>query len=36
MKPSMQIRGHELLAEFPVNDSYVVGIYQGNISDFDI
>ena len=32
----MQIKGHELLAEFPVNGSYIIGIYQGSISDFDI
>ena len=36
MTPSMQIKGHELLAEFPVNGSYIVGVYQGSISDFDI
>lgn len=36
MAPSMQIKGHELLAEFPVNGSYIIGIYQGDISDFDI
>ena len=36
MNPSMQIKGHELLAEFPVNGSYIIGIYQGSISDFDI
>lgn len=36
MTPSMHIKGHELLAEFPVNGSYVIGIYQGSISDFDI
>ena len=32
----MQIKGYELLAEFPVNGSYIIGIYQGSISDFDI
>lgn len=32
----MKIKGHELLAEFPVNGSYIIGIYQGSISDFDI
>ena len=32
----MQIKGHELLAEFPVNGSYIIGIYQGSISYFDI
>lgn len=36
MTPSMQIKGHELLTEFPVNGSYIIGIYQGSISDFDI
>jgi len=36
MTPSMHIKGHELLAEFPVNGSYIIGIYQGTISDFDI
>lgn len=36
MPPSMQIKGYELLAEFPVNGSYIIGIYQGTISDFDI
>ena len=36
MTPSMEIKGHELLAEFPVNGSYIIGIYQGSISDFDI
>lgn len=36
MIPSMQIKGHELLAEFPVNGSYIIGIYQGSISEFDI
>jgi hypothetical protein len=36
MTPSMIIKGHELLAEFPVNGSYIIGIYQGTISDFDI
>lgn len=36
MTPSMQIKGHELLAEFPVNGSYTIGIYQGAISDYDI
>ena len=36
MNPSMKIKDHELLAEFPVNGSYIIGIYQGSISDFDI
>lgn len=36
MAPSMRIKGRELLAEFPVNGSYMIGIYQGSISDFDI
>ncbi len=36
MNLSMQIRGYELLAEFPVNGSYIIGIYQGSISHFDI
>lgn len=36
MTPSMNIKGHELLAEFSVNGSYIIGIYQGTISDFDI
>ena len=36
MAPSMRIKGRELLAEFPVNGSYIIGIYQGSISDFDI
>lgn len=36
MTPSMQIKGYALLAEFPVNGSYIIGIYQGSLSDFDI
>lgn len=36
MTPSMHIKGYELLAEFPVNGSYKIGIYQGSISVFDI
>jgi len=36
MAPSMRLKGRELLAEFPVNGSYIIGIYQGSISDFDI
>lgn len=36
MTPSMQIKGYELLAEFRVNGSYIIGIYQGTISDLDI
>lgn len=36
MTTSMQIKGHELLAEFPVNGSYIIGIYQGSLSQFDI
>lgn len=36
MTPSMQIKGRELLTEFPVNGSYIIGIYQGSISDYDI
>lgn len=32
----MQIRNKVLLAEIPVNGTYIVGVYQGGISDYDI
>ena len=32
----MQTKGHELLAEFRVNGSYIIGIYKGSLSIFDI
>lgn len=33
---SMRLRGTELLASFPVNGHFYIGIYQGNLSDWDI
>ena len=32
----MQVKKKRLLAEMPVNGTYRVGIYQGNISEYDI
>ena len=36
MSDSMQIRDKELLAEIPVNGTYMIGVYQGELSDYDI
>ena len=36
MTPSMSSDRNTLLAQFPVNGSYIIGIYQGRISEFDI
>lgn len=33
---SMSCKGHELLCEIPVNGSYILGIYKGTLSEFDI
>lgn len=33
---SMTCKGHELLCEIPVNGSYILGIYAGKLSEFDI
>lgn len=34
--PSMETRGKELLAVIPVNGTYILGVYKGTISEFDI
>lgn len=36
MSLSMQNTKNVLLAEFPVNGKYLIGIYQGSLSEFDI
>lgn len=36
MAPSMRIKHNVLLAEFPVNGTYLIGIYQGSLSKYDI
>ncbi len=36
MSSSMQIRNKKLLAEIPVNGTYMIGVYQGELSDYDI
>ena len=36
MNPSMKIKHNILLAEFPVNGTYIIGIYQGSLSKYDI
>lgn len=36
MTLSMQNTKNVLLAEFPVNGKYLIGIYQGSLSEFDI
>lgn len=36
MSLSMQNTKNILLAEFPVNGKYLIGIYQGSLSEFDI
>ena len=33
---SMICKGQELLCVIPINDSYILGIYKGSLSDFDI
>ncbi len=33
---SMVCKGRELLCEIPINGSYILGIYKGSLSDFDI
>lgn len=33
---SMVCRGRKLLCEIPINGSYILGIYKGTLSDFDI
>jgi hypothetical protein len=32
----MNLKGFELLLTLPINDKYILGVYQGNISKFDI
>lgn len=34
--PNMQTRGKVPLAEFPVNGSFYVAIYQGSLSEYDV
>lgn len=36
MAPSMQNDKNTLLAQFSVNSSYIIGIYQGKLSEYDI
>jgi hypothetical protein len=36
VKRCMELRNFELLNAFKVNDSYVVGIYKGSLSEYDI
>ena len=33
---SMKSKGKFPLAVFPINDSYLIGVYQGSLSEFDI
>lgn len=33
---SMECKGFELLATIPVNGTYILGIYKGGLSDYDI
>lgn len=33
---SMECKGFELLATIPVNGTYILGIYKGELSEFDI
>ena len=33
---SMEGKGFELLATIPVNGTYILGIYKGELSEFDI
>ena len=35
-KVSMKHRGKEPLCQIPINGSYILGIYKGSLSDFDI
>ena len=35
-KPSMKCKNKELLAEFPVNGSFYIAIYQGSLSPYDV
>lgn len=30
------VRGRKLIMQFPVNDHFQIGIFQGTISDYDI
>lgn len=34
--PSMETRGKEILAVIPVNGTYLLGVYKGTLSEFDI
>ena len=34
--PSMETKKYELLAEFPVNGTYILGVYKGKLSKLDI
>ena len=34
--PSMETRGKELLAVIPVNGTYLLGVYKGTLSEYDI
>lgn len=34
--PSMETKKYELLAEIPVNGTYILGVYKGTLSKFDI
>ena len=36
MNPSMELKGKQLLAALPINGSYMIGIYQGSLSPYDI
>ena len=36
MLPSMEVKNKELLAVVPINGTFILGIYQGSISDYDI
>ena len=34
--PSMETKGKVLLTTIPVNGEYILGLYQGSFSEFDI
>lgn len=36
MNHSMQVKNKQLLAEIPVNGTYLIGVYQGSLSEYDI
>ena len=34
--PHMKVKGTDPLVTIEINDTYILGVYQGNLSDYDL